>query len=339
MARRNKSTEPDHTEDDRDSDSNDASEGVSRINSLQGQLEEKAAAFGKLMNMPHFALLQMWSNMSIEFQTVDTVYCELRERFGDNGDELVVLLSSSGGDIHAAYNLAQLFRRYGRKRLVFVVPRWAKSAATLLVCGGDEILMTPVAELGPLDPQISELNIIERRMEQFSPLNIKATLELIAEQYRENKPELADALVEKLQYPITLGSHLKSLGVAKEYLDKLLKSRMLKAGPSRVPTIIETLVEGYPDHGACILCEEVTTMGVLARELEGDQLQVAWDIHLLEKKLAKAVKESVDEQKREGIKERIQPIAEDMESGGKQNSQAEKCDGAKGERLHEGASS
>jgi ClpP class serine protease len=40
------------------------------------------------------------------------------------------------------------------RRLVVVVPDQAKSAATLIALGADEILMGPASDLGPIDPQI-----------------------------------------------------------------------------------------------------------------------------------------------------------------------------------------
>ena len=70
----------------------------------------------------------------ITSRTVDKVFDELQEKFSSAPDEgnLVVVVDSGGGDIDAAYNLALLFRRYGREGLTFIVPRWAKSAATFL---------------------------------------------------------------------------------------------------------------------------------------------------------------------------------------------------------------
>ena len=125
--------------------------------------------------------------------------------------KLTVIIDSSGGDIHAAYNLGNLLRSFGTERLEFIVPRWAKSAATLLCCAGDKIWMSPTAELGPLDPQITQFNPMENRMERFSPLHIESTLELIREEYQNGNQQLADKLMERLQFPLTLGSIKKSL--------------------------------------------------------------------------------------------------------------------------------
>ena len=73
---------------------------------------------------------------SISNKVVDDVFDELRQKYGDCDGRLDVLVYSSGGSIDAAYNLALLLRRYANKELTFIVGRWAKSAATLLVCGG-----------------------------------------------------------------------------------------------------------------------------------------------------------------------------------------------------------
>lgn len=67
--------------------------------------------------------------------------------------EIDVWLESPGGDAHAAYRIF-LDLQYRCRRLRAVIPDYAKSAATLLVLGMDEIFMAPSAELGPLDAQI-----------------------------------------------------------------------------------------------------------------------------------------------------------------------------------------
>jgi hypothetical protein len=75
------------------------------------------------------------------------------EEASQNGKKIVLMIDSLGGDAKAAYQLATLFRRYCGG-FVAVVPRYAKSAATLLTIGADEIILGRCAELGPLDTQI-----------------------------------------------------------------------------------------------------------------------------------------------------------------------------------------
>jgi hypothetical protein len=70
-----------------------------------------------------------------------------------NGKKIVLMIDSLGGDAKAAYQLATLFKRYCGG-FIAVVPRYAKSAATLLTIGADEVILGRCAELGPLDTQI-----------------------------------------------------------------------------------------------------------------------------------------------------------------------------------------
>ena len=190
----------------------------------------------------------------IDGDLVDRVYDDLRNRFGGQSKsrKLTVILESPGGDIDAAYNLAHLLRRYGPDHLEVFIPRWAKSAATLLACSGDIIMMTPVAELGPVDPQITTLNPLEGRLEQFSPLNIESTLELIRNEYAKGNGQMAEGLMQRLQFPLTLGSFIKTLDLSKQYLQKLLATRMLSADTERAANAAQLLTEGYANHGYCI---------------------------------------------------------------------------------------
>lgn len=256
---------------------------------------------------------------SLTARVVDDVYVELQDQCSNGGRALLVIVDSSGGDIHAAYNLAQLFRKYGPKQLLFVVPRWAKSAATLLVAGGDKILMTPVAELGPIDPQITEFNLLETRLEQFSPLHIESTLELIREEFRNGHTSLAEGLLSRLQFPLTLGSFKTSLEVGKEYLTRLLSTRMLKTKDREkdwevASAIAEKFTTGYQDHGFCIGCDELKALGMKAEELTGEALTVVWQIHLLNRKRQELDREAkqrrMDERLRDLPPELLQQLPE-----------------------------
>lgn len=75
---------------------------------------------------------------------------------GDEFDDLDLVIQSSGGDIHAAYQMMSLLRGHMRRRggLVACVPGKAQSSATLLCLGADRILLGELGALGPLDAQI-----------------------------------------------------------------------------------------------------------------------------------------------------------------------------------------
>ena len=132
----------------------------------------------------------LWANITQPF--VDKVYDELRTKYTNIDGKLDVIIDSAGGDINAAYNIASLFQKYGNSELTFFIPRWAKSAATLIACSGETILMTPVGELGPLDPQITQINPAEERIEKFSPVHISTTFEMIRNEFASGNKDFAE---------------------------------------------------------------------------------------------------------------------------------------------------
>lgn len=250
-----------------------------KIEGLEKKIRSKLKKLTQLRSeVPCYPLLL--SDVNIGPALVDDVYDELRRDF-KMCDSLDVIVDSGGGDIDAAYNLAQLFRKYGKRELNYIIPRWAKSAATLLVCSGDSILMTAVAELGPVDPQITTINPLEKRVEQFSPLHINSTLDLIRDEFDRGNTKLAKGLMEKLQWPLTLGSFRKSLDIGKQYLTKLLSSRMLKNNKEKAEEISTKLTTGYANHGFCINVNEAKEIGLKAQEINGDVLNTVWEIHRL----------------------------------------------------------
>lgn len=275
------------------------------IDAVEKEIDVACNELAKIRKSKCFPLLL--GDASIRETTVDRVYDRLRDGKYDGGS-LDVIIDSSGGDIDAAYNLSLLFRRYGSASLTFFIPRWAKSAATLLICAGDEIHMTPVAELGPLDPQITETNPIEGRVESFSPLHIESTLQLIRDEFSNGNPRLAEGLINRLQFPLTLGSIKKSLDVGREYVEKLLSSRMLKESKNTVEKIGKRLTTGYADHSWCITIDEAQEMGLKVREIKDESLNVVWKIH----KLNREKSDLISQESRDELKKKLKDLPPEL---------------------------
>ncbi len=74
-----------------------------------------------------------------------------------NGPKVDVLIHSGGGSAEATESIVEEMRR--KFQFVrFIVPSYAKSAATIMAMSGDEILIDEDAELGPIDPQMFTRN-------------------------------------------------------------------------------------------------------------------------------------------------------------------------------------
>jgi len=268
------------------------------------KLKSKIQELSRIRGSKVFPLLTPLD--SIDTDLVDKVYNALRTNF-KGSKKLDVLVMSSGGDIHSAYQLAKIFRNFAKENLTFIVPKYAKSAATLLVCGGDKIIFGPTSELGPLDPQIGlEEESKEKTRRRFSPLAIRPTLDLIAEESGKKHDILVEKLSASLPPALILGQYLKTLEVGKEYIVKLLTTRMLKADSNAVEKatkIGESLIKSYPDHGWCLDFDEVKNLGLSIEWATEKEWNLIWEIYSeLDKILTQAFAEkSEDKEKKIGI--------------------------------------
>jgi len=80
-----------------------------------------------------------------------TCFADLVDGF--EGREVDIFIHSPGGSAEATEFLVSLLRE-NFDNIRFIVPNMAKSAATMMVLSGDQILMDDRSELGPIDPQI-----------------------------------------------------------------------------------------------------------------------------------------------------------------------------------------
>ena len=87
---------------------------------------------------------------------LDQIYDALSASDSQDRNVLLILLSR-GGIIEPAYQISKLCKAYSKERFVVAVPRQAKSAATLVALGADEIHIGPLGQLGPIDPQLAGL--------------------------------------------------------------------------------------------------------------------------------------------------------------------------------------
>jgi membrane-bound ClpP family serine protease len=83
------------------------------------------------------------------------------------GKKLDVLIHSPGGYAGATEALVRMLRRQFSD-IRFIVPAFAKSAATMLVMSGNEILMAPDAELGRSTRRCVPQMGLHRRLQLWS---------------------------------------------------------------------------------------------------------------------------------------------------------------------------
>ncbi len=178
----------------------------------------------------------------------------------DREKPILLILSSSGGDVAAAYLIAKLCREHTNRTFEIAVPRRAKSAATLICCGADKIHMGSLSELGPIDPQFGVV----------PALALKYSIEHIAQlagQYPAASGMFSDYLTKSLRVE-ALGYFERVAESATQYAVRLLQARRTKPENRDNEAIAKRLVYSYKDHGFVIDARE-------AAEILGEEIVVS----------------------------------------------------------------
>jgi len=211
---------------------------------------------------------------------------ELRACKDANG--IALILDSRGGYLHDSYRIATLLRRSCSTFRV-LVPRMAKSSATLLAMGATELYLGPEAELGPVDVQIMDeferphaaINEVEA-LERLRTGAVEQIIYTNEELYDEIKPDSLEALlpsvlsfvgefmrpmvdkIDAIHYTV----QARNLNVAEGYATRLLQ----KDGEGDLARIIARhLVRNYPSHEFVIGYEEAAEFLDLAKPSDQQQ--------------------------------------------------------------------
>lgn len=202
-------------------------------------------------------------------------------------NNLDVIVNSFGGDADAAYLISKILRSYCNGKLTFIVPRYAKSAATLLCCSGDSILMEKPSELGPVDPQRLD-NI---RGVRYSGLSIRETIRFLDTMEKELNTDseecnrvISEAIVN---LPIMeIGDSLRALNHIADYLHELLADGMFKeeyknskeSTEKNINNIISNLVNRHYSHSKCIDYITAKKIGLKIEVAPKEQWDIIWRI-------------------------------------------------------------
>jgi hypothetical protein len=177
---------------------------------------------------------------------LDQIFNALTELNPAHDKDVVLFLLSRGGAGEPAYQISKLCKSFSKLSFKVIVPRFAKSAATLLAIGADEIHMGPLGQLGPIDPQIDELPAL-------GVSTALRTIASVAAQYPRSAEMFARYLrlaltVEQIGYCDRIGES------AVQYAVRLLSTKPSLVG--RAEAIAKELVHEYKDHAFVIDLDE-----------------------------------------------------------------------------------
>jgi hypothetical protein len=181
------------------------------------------------------------------------------------GDQLDLIIHSPGGSGDAAEQIINYLRqKYSHIRVI--VPLYAMSAATMIACAADEIIMGKESALGPIDPQF------QTAAGSMPAHAIKEEFEFALKSVKE-EPKTAAFWVPKLStvehgyYSLALTEIRRSITLVRDWLERHMK--LNAADADRIATWLGS--DRHGSHGKPISFPEANAVGLKVTALEADQ--------------------------------------------------------------------
>lgn len=208
--------------------------------------------------------------------------CEALEK--KRNDKALLVLSTPGGDPHAGFRIARALQ-HNFSSFDALVPRFCKSAGTLLAVGASALYLDDMSELGPLDIQVRKSDEIIGRNSGLDILQAVSYLQNHAMgAFRSHLVELTQAglstrvasdICTKLTTglfepifaqidPMKLAEMQRATEIAFAYGQRLNE----KSGNLRANGLAR-LVTGYPSHGFVIDRKEARTIFITVHQPKG----------------------------------------------------------------------
>jgi len=202
---------------------------------------------------------------------------------------LDIFLCSNGGSGTVPWRLVSLFREYA-EHFGVLLPYRAYSAATMVALGADEIVMHPFAEMGPIDPTVTnDYNPIDPQTHQkigISVEDVKAYVSFVKNtvgiQHEEELVRTIEILAQKV-HPLALGNVERFLSQSRLIARKILLTHMSdETAKHKIDEIIENLASKLYFHGHPINRREARIeLGLkVAKEPESKLEAALWKLYL-----------------------------------------------------------
>ena len=250
--------------------------------------EERVCLIERLEQLRDSKVLVYFSYAPLDDNIIIPLYKQLKEI--GHTKKIDLFLHSYGGAVDTPYKVVTLIREFCDEFAV-IVPFVAKSAASMLVLGADEVIMGPISELGPIDA------LVKHPVYQDTLVPVQAIWHCLDYLQRSiiNSPDpevasfIVTPLLNKLD-PWLIGDYEKTIKASRQYAETLLSRYMLKDDIDRVQDVSKALTEGYYSHGYPIAHREAKELGLKVTEAHGELWDVIWDLYLEYEELFKAEK-------------------------------------------------
>jgi hypothetical protein len=200
-------------------------------------------------------------------------------RFGKT-EKLDVFLYTRGGIIFAPWRLIALLRELVSS-IAVLIPFRCHSAGTLFALGADEIVMSRMGELSPVDPQFvdSRSPKIERRSVEDVRAFISFAKERIGIVEQDQLGGVLDKLVEKISAP-DLGRIHRGYDLIRLLVKQLLATHMkAPEDEPKIKAIMETMTEKLFDHEYKIGRREAKDLGLNVKFDDEKLESLIWNLY------------------------------------------------------------
>ena len=244
----------------------EASDSVRRryLKNLSAKTGRTTIVYASAFGMPKYGHVQ--NALSISLQDIQAFMAACVDTTGPNLD---LILHSPGGSPEAAEQIVNYLRaKFTHIRAI--VPQSAMSAATMIACACDEIMMGKHSAIGPIDPQVMlprPTGGLFLPAQSFLDEFKKATIDIQA------NPASAAIWLDKMrELPPGFLTHCdKLIGGAKTTVERWL-SQYMKLDPIKAAEVAGWLgtSSNHFSHGRPISCKDAGDRGLKVTELEAD---------------------------------------------------------------------
>ena len=210
-----------------------------------------------------------------------------------------LFLYTRGGDMVVPISIVKLIRNYCDKFSI-LVPYRCHSAGTLICLGADEIVMTKLAELTPVDPTSNNhpfnpigpnpANLMQQMMLPISVEDVRSYLDFAKEKLDAQDHQIVDLYSKMTSHAYQNGTHLHPLALGNVYrvqkmikiiTRKLLELHFKKTGGGedhKIENIIKKITEDISVHNYPIYFDEAQELGLTVKNAEKKIGDLIWNL-------------------------------------------------------------
>lgn len=203
-----------------------------------------------------------------------------------NPEKIDFVLYTRGGFVETPWKIVAKIRQFCQQFNV-IIPYRAHSAGTMIAIGADTILMSPMSELGPIDPFIQigpqPGKPVPFLLPDLGVEDVAAYISFLKERAGiTDQDALANNVKSLAEHmtPTLLGRMERIYSHIRVVARKLLALCRPPLAEATITTIIEALTEKMYAHGHGISIVEAESIGLRVESMPPDVEKVVWDLYL-----------------------------------------------------------